>query len=150
MLRSCIRSRRVAWRCWTATWLLLALIVPLPAHAQSVPDTSPLPDCPDSPNCEHVARTYDDVSASRLFDAARAALQSLGPTEMDVSPDSTRAHAVYRVALVFKDDVDVAVREDGPTLFVRSASRVGYSDLGVNRRRVERFFAALNARLDVE
>jgi uncharacterized protein (DUF1499 family) len=115
-----------------------------------VPDASPLPDCPDSPNCEHVARTYGDVSASRLFDAARAALQSLSPTEMDVSPDSMQAHAVYRVALVFKDDVDVAVREDGPTLFVRSASRVGYSDLGVNRRRVERFFAALNARLDDE
>ena len=46
---------------------------------------------------------------------------------------------MYRVALVFKDDVDVAVRtrdDGGSVLYVRSASRVGHSDLGVNRRRV--------------
>jgi len=57
---------------------------------------------------------------------------------------------VYRVALLFKDDVDVAVEPsaDGSTLHVRSASRVGHSDLGVNRRRVARFFRAVDEALD--
>jgi uncharacterized protein (DUF1499 family) len=32
-------------------------------------------------------------------------------------------------------------------LYIRSASRVGKSDLGVNRRRVKRFFQELASRL---
>jgi uncharacterized protein (DUF1499 family) len=94
-----------------------------------------------------------DVPADSLFRAARQALDALGPVALRL-PDGTaarRAEAVYRVALVFKDDVavEVAPREDagredaGSVLFVRSASRVGYSDLGVNRRRVERLLAAV-------
>ena len=35
-------------------------------------------------------------------------------------------------------DVDVRFDEDEGVAHIRSASRVGYGDLGVNRRRVER------------
>jgi len=58
---------------------------------------------------------------------------------------------VYQVALIFKDDVDVAVRardDGGSALYVRSASRVGYSDLGVNQRRVERLLRAVDRALN--
>jgi uncharacterized protein (DUF1499 family) len=60
-----------------------------------------------------------------------------------------RASAVYRVALVFKDDVQIAVdsMESGSRLHVRSASRVGQSDLGVNRRRVQRLLRHLEEAL---
>lgn len=37
----------------------------------------------------------------------------------------------------FIDDVELQLLDDGTTLHVRSASRVGYGDLGVNRKRVE-------------
>jgi uncharacterized protein (DUF1499 family) len=37
--------------------------------------------------------------------------------------------------LGFVDDIDLQAR--GDRVFVRSASRVGYSDLGKNRRRLE-------------
>ena len=107
---------------------------------------NPLPECPATPNCVRISETYP-VSADTLFANANRALESLGPSELRVSPDSLRASAVYRVALVFKDDVDLTVesREDGSMLHVRSASRVGQNDLGVNRRRVQRLLSALRS-----
>jgi uncharacterized protein (DUF1499 family) len=59
------------------------------------------------------------------------------------------ASAVYRVAWIFKDDVDVAVESDtaGSVLHLRSASRIGHSDLGVNRRRVQRILDAVEEQL---
>lgn len=88
-----------------------------------------------------------DVSADSLFRAVRQALDALGPAALRLPEGAARrADAVYRVALIFKDDVavEVAPRDDtGSVLFVRSASRVGHSDLGVNRRRVERLLEAV-------
>jgi uncharacterized protein (DUF1499 family) len=114
-----------------------------PAHS-----SNPLPDCPDSPNCERVSQAYD-VPADTLFAAAQRALDALGPTQLQAQPDVRRASAVYRAGLVFKDDVDVAVDTTGAgsRLHVRSASRVGHSDLGVNARRVDRLLQAVRDRL---
>ncbi|MCS3626435.1 uncharacterized protein (DUF1499 family) [Salinibacter ruber] len=130
--------------------VLLALTLPIVAEAQSLPD-NPLSDCPDTPNCERVARGYE-ASPDTLYAAAERALESLGPVTLR-RPDSSaarRLEAVYRVALLFKDDVAVAVRArdgGGSALYVRSASRVGHSDLGVNRRRVDRFLEAVGVAL---
>jgi uncharacterized protein (DUF1499 family) len=47
-------------------------------------------------------------------------------------------HAECRSALLgFVDDLELHLRPDEGIIAVRSASRLGYSDLGVNRRRVE-------------
>ncbi len=107
--------------------------------------STPVPPCPDTPNCERTSRTFE-AAPDRLYQAALAALSDLSPVEMTTDRDDYAAHAVYRVAFVFKDDVHIAVRpteQGGGTLHVRSASRVGYSDLGVNARRVQRFFRYL-------
>ncbi|HBP69913.1 MAG TPA: DUF1499 domain-containing protein, partial [Alcanivorax sp.] len=48
--------------------------------------------------------------------------------------------------LRFVDDVTLYVHDDG-LIDVRSASRIGYWDLGANRRRVEDLRERLNARL---
>jgi len=45
----------------------------------------------------------------------------------------------------FVDDVEFHVDETAKLIHVRSASRVGHSDLGVNRRRVEAIRAHLPA-----
>ena len=42
---------------------------------------------------------------------------------------------------------DAADDPDASVLHIRSASRVGYSDLGVNARRVERFVGAVHEAL---
>lgn len=130
-----------------AVFFLTLFLAPTVSTAQSLPD-SPLAACPDSPNCERVSRGYD-VAPDTLFDAAQKALDDLGPSSVEVQPDTQRVHAVYRVALIFKDDVHLAVgpHESGSVLHIRSASRVGYSDLGVNADRVERFFEALESHL---
>jgi len=152
--------------------------------------SSPLPDCPDSPNCERVSKTYD-VSPDTLFDASVRAMNALGPSDVTVQTGARTWSAVFRVGLVFKDDLDLAVTPGAPssesdsssnptgtntdapadtmateassstsssstsssgtsstaTLHVRSASRTGYSDLGVNARRVERLLDALDREL---
>lgn len=112
---------------------------------------SPLPPCPESPNCEHVTRTYP-LAADSLFRAATQALTAIGPISVETEDDDRRAQAVYRVALVFKDDVWIAVTpgDDRSHLHIRSASRVGYSDLGVNARRVQNYFEALDTILAEE
>ena len=43
--------------------------------------------------------------------------------------------------LRFVDDIDMQVR--GERVYVRSASRLGYSDLGKNRRRIEKMRTAM-------
>ena len=111
-------------------------------------DDNPLPRCPDAPNCVRTTRVFD-VTPGALFQAAQRALTDLGPAELHAEPNDRRADAVYRVAFIFKDDVQIAVtaRDGGSALHIRSESRVGYEDLGVNRRRVKRFFRALDRRL---
>ncbi len=121
------------------------------SSSESLPSAhpdNPLPDCPDTPNCERISQGYD-VPADTLFQAAQSALDDLGPAQLQLQPDSMRATAVYRVALVFKDDVHVAVdsQDTGSVLHVRSASRVGQSDLGVNRRRVQRLLTRVSGAL---
>lgn len=120
---------------------------PLPSAAPS----NPLADCPDSPNCERISESYSAPPA-RLFAAAQTALDALGPAHLQTAPDSMRASAVYRVAWIFKDDVDIAVesRSDGSLLHVRSASRVGHNDLGVNRRRVQRILTSVEEQLSAQ
>lgn len=119
--------------------------------ATSPPASSPLPPCPEPSNCERISQNYP-VPPEALYQAVQETLADLGPTELRLSPEERRAEAVYRVALVFKDDVDAAVTAENnhSALHVRSASRVGSSDLGVNRRRVERLLSSIERYLGVE
>ena len=112
----------------------------------ALPD-NPLPPCPASPNCVRQTRRFD-LPAEALFDRAQEALDALNPSALKTTPETHRLDAVFTV-FVFKDDVALCIEshEAGAVLHIRSASRTGYSDLGVNRRRVEQFFRALAQRL---
>lgn len=46
--------------------------------------------------------------------------------------------------LRFVDDVEFYYDKEGGLLHFRSASRIGYSDLGANRRRMQEFQALFN------
>jgi len=55
-------------------------------------------------------------------------------------------HAKFTSRLFrFVDDVEFCIDDDLKIIHVRSSSRVGYFDFGVNRRRIER----IRARFDV-
>ncbi len=65
-------------------------------------------------------------------------------TVTETRPDYLRAEFRSRV-FRFVDDVEFLVDEHSRVIHVRSASRVGYSDLGVNRKRIESLRAAYSA-----
>ena len=112
--------------------------------------SNPLAPCPTSPNCVRLTRVYA-VEAGTLFAHARAALTGMNPLHLKSDDDASHLDAVFRV-LVFKDDLTLRVAPNGTgsVLHLRSASRTGHSDFGVNGRRVRAFLEALEARLQVE
>ena len=124
------------------TFALFLLTAPALVMGQDISE-SPLPSCPDTPNCEHQVHTFD-LASSALTDHVIAALKDMDAESIDVEQLDT-IQAVFKI-WKYRDDVSVAVQPNGDqsTLFVRSASREGYSDLGVNRRRVKRFMKTLN------
>jgi len=108
--------------------------------------------CPPSPNCvssdatdpEHAVAPFElAAGASEAWEIAGAAVSDL-PRTVIVSRTSDYLHAECTSALLgFVDDLELHLRGSEGAIAVRSASRVGYGDMGVNRERVE----ALRARL---
>ncbi len=89
---------------------------------------------PDTPEPQRVA----PLTGSR--EDIRAAVSETGGKITSETDDYISA--TYSTALLrFVDDVEF--RRDGQTWQVRSASRVGHSDMGANRKRVEKIRAAL-------
>jgi len=61
-----------------------------------------------------------------------------------VRQDNQYLHATFRSGLMgFVDDVEFLLDGTGNTIHIRSASRLGKSDLGANLKRIERLRSAL-------
>jgi uncharacterized protein (DUF1499 family) len=111
--------------------------------------------CPSSPNCvSSDAQDTEQLVAplqivGRTEDAwtvARGYLSNLPRTRI-VTEKPDYLHAECRSALFgFVDDLELNLRTSEGIIAVRSASRLGYSDLGVNRRRVDELRTALISR----
>lgn len=85
-----------------------------------------------------------DVPVSQAVTLAESAARARGWEIAAVEPDAGRLEATDAVSLFgFKDDVVVRVRPEGAgsVVDVRSVSRIGVSDLGVNARRVRDLLA---------
>lgn len=69
-------------------------------------------------------------------------------SKIEVDPDALRIKFVATTGLMrFRDDIDIEVIpvEEGKTTFaIYSRSRVGYSDLGANRKRVKDLIRRVN------
>jgi uncharacterized protein (DUF1499 family) len=100
---------------------------------------------------------YPDIKPQRfnqpfdkVFEASTSAAQAMGwdIRETDRGQGIIEAIATTPV-LKFKDDVTVTVTREGDSTIVnvRSKSRVGKGDLGVNARRIRAFQADLAKRL---
>lgn len=111
-----------------------------------------LAPCPESPNCvcsqdedgRHVVAPFPmDGDAFETMECLKRALASLpGARIVSFTKDYVHAECTSRV-FGFVDDVECYVDATAGVIHVRSASRMGYSDLGVNRRRVETLRAVL-------
>ena len=117
-------------------------------HASAGP--SRLSPCPDSPNCVSSRST----NPSRFIEPLRYTgnLPKARQKLIDLLENSKRTrlvrvetdyiHAEFRSLIFnFVDDIEFYFPSEDHIIHVRSASRTGYYDFGVNRRRVERLRA---------
>lgn len=116
-----------------------------------------LSPCPDKPNCvssqgSDPSHFIEPISFSAPASAAQLALLEAlprmeGGVVMTAEPFYVRAEFTSR-RLKFVDDVEFLIDPLSSIIHVRSASRLGYSDLGANRKRVEAIRAKLNQALE--
>ncbi|ARI78175.1 DUF1499 domain-containing protein [Halobacillus mangrovi] len=105
-----------------------------------------LAECPNSPNCVSTQTEKSDKQMQPLpftGDLAetrrrlKQILNDMDRTSIEMETD-TYIHAIVTTKLLrFKDDIEFYLDEQEGLVHFRSASRVGYSDLGVNRKRME-------------
>lgn len=111
-------------------------------------DNGNLMPCPASPNCVSSHETDPSRSVEPLrytvprkqaWDAVLSILNE-SPRARVVTTHDNYIHAEFRSRVFgFVDDMEFFFDDAAPLIHVRSASRIGYSDLGVNRKRVEAF-----------
>lgn len=113
-----------------------------------------LAPCPPTPNCvssdatgqTHAVEALVLVGTPEAWPTIRDAVEELPRTSVIEETDGY-LHAECRSAVFgFVDDLELHLRPGDGVVAVRSASRVGRGDLGVNRRRVEELRALLRAR----
>jgi uncharacterized protein (DUF1499 family) len=111
-----------------------------------------LAPCPASPNCvssqsndkNHAVEPipFSGTSAETMADLKKVLFGM--PRARTVTATETYLHAEFTSALFrFVDDVEFWFDESARTVHLRSASRIGSSDFGVNRKRVEDLQAAM-------
>lgn len=118
---------------------------------------SRLAPCPGTPNCvssdasdaRHGIEPFEldpRVDPAVAWAGARQAVAGLPRTRIvDEAPGYLRAECRSRL-FRFVDDLELELRSDARRIAVRSASRLGRSDFGVNRGRVEELRSLLRER----
>lgn len=114
-----------------------------------------LPPCPSTPNCVSSDADLSDgthyIEPLKIDGDAQAAWQRLvayvegdsSYTIVEQRDNYLRAEARTKI-LRFVDDVVFHLRPEEGVIAMRSSSRLGYSDLGKNRKRLEAVRDALN------
>lgn len=99
-----------------------------------------LAGCPDSPNCVCSFDTRDSHRIDPLrgnLDAIKRALAQMPSAEI-IREEGDYLYAEFTSRLMgYVDDVEFLADPASGVVHVRSASRLGHSDLGVNAKRVE-------------
>lgn len=109
--------------------------------------------CPESPNCVCSEYPHKDAFVEPLHfvgdaDTAWARAQK---TVLDMGGEISRVDSGYLAATFqtplfrFVDDVELRLDAPAKAIHIRSASRVGHSDFGTNRKRVESLRNRFNA-----
>jgi len=105
-----------------------------------------LAECPDKPNCvssmtKDVSHFIEPFKYTADFKKAKSALvESIKAQDRSVIISETEnyIHAEFKSKVFrFVDDVEFLIDDNFKTIHLRSASRTGYSDMGVNRKRME-------------
>ena len=112
-----------------------------------------LADCPSSPICvstqaEDADHQMEPIPFTGSADEAMQRVKDLiaeMPRTKIVTVDGNYLHVKFRSAFFrFVDDAEFLIDTEEHVIHFRSASRVGYSDLGMNRRRMEQIAAGFD------
>jgi uncharacterized protein (DUF1499 family) len=113
-----------------------------------------LAPCPNTPNCvcsydtdsEHtIAPLKSNSSPEQGIADLKQIIRSMPKTQIIWESDDYICAEFTSKLMGFVDDVEFYVDRGTGLIQVRSASRLGKSDLGVNRKRIEDIRARLNA-----
>ena len=115
-----------------------------------------LAPCPSSPNCVST-QAQDEGHAIAPFryrksraeakEALKEIVRSLPRTKLVEEDESYLHYEFTSLLLRFVDDVEFLFDDESKTIHFRSASRTGYGDLGVNRKRMEQVCALVAEKL---
>ena len=113
-----------------------------------------LAKCPDSPNCVSTQSASEDhrmdsigfqEDADQAVAKIKRTVEKRFPRARLVKENNGYLHYEF-TSLIFRfvDDVEFFVDDEAMQIHFRSASRVGHSDLGANRRRMKNISQELN------
>ena len=117
-----------------------------------------LSPCPASPNCVSTLSPAQDSRhsiapyryAKKKADALtllKTVMAGLPRTKLVQEDDGYLHYEFTSLLLRFVDDVEFLFDDETKTIHFRSASRTGYGDFGVNRRRMEDIRSRIEGRL---
>lgn len=142
-----------------ARWLLAAVVLALCACSRNEVTTGivdgRLSPCPKSPNCvssdatdeKHRVQPYRLKAAPQQVWHGLQNVLAAEPRTRLIAVNEHYMHVEVESAVMrFVDDTEFLLIPDEQIIAVRSAARTGYSDLGVNRKRIERIREALRSR----
>lgn len=101
----------------------------------------------DAGDSHYVKPLVYATSAERAKQALIAVLANQDNAKI-VSDQADVIHATFSTTLGFVDDVNFIIQPSASVIDVKSSSRIGYYDFGVNRNRVERIRAEFEQRVD--
>ncbi|MFP4380434.1 MAG: DUF1499 domain-containing protein [Candidatus Sumerlaeia bacterium] len=113
-----------------------------------------LAPCPGSPNCvsslasDETHRIEPFVirgSVAKSMETLRAIIDSMPRSTIKIANEDYLQAKFVTLIFRFPDDLELLADPESGVIHVRSAARLGYSDLGVNRRRVEKIRSKFQA-----
>ena len=112
--------------------------------------------CPSSPNCVSTQASDEGhaiapfryrKSRAEAKEVLKEVIRSLPRTKLLEEDESYLHYEFTSLLLRFVDDVEFLFDDETKTIHFRSASRTGYGDMGVNRKRMEQVRTLVGAKL---
>ena len=128
------------------TILLLTFSIPTFSN-EEILSVMKLKQCPDSPNCvsSQSHSTSHQIEPLSYRSSSEEAMQQIKqimlafPRTKLIEEKKQYLHVEFKTFIFrFVDDVEIIVDDSEKIIHLRSASRVGRSDFGTNRRRIEK------------
>lgn len=107
-----------------------------------------LPPCSNTPNCvssqatdkpHYIAPFKISGNPKLAWEELRKAIMTHDRMIITHETENTLHAEATSLVLQFVDDIDAILDQEAGLIHIRSASRMGHSDFGVNRKRIETF-----------